>query len=433
MFANPGRLDKSGAWWLFLIGCFSLTQVRIGAKIGISEAGCLFVAPFLFFRDYLLYKRDGVTLYFNLALLWLVGSLFSDYYNHSAFYQTIRGFSVPLLTFCSSVCIYHFLRRNPDNLKWLITGIAVSSVLSIFVFQRGTAGDLAAEGDAMGAIEAVVSYKLFWANIIKTGLILPIQTMYLNLPGVYVIPAMVCVMAVNAMSGGRSAFAMSVLALSLLCIGGKSVETMRRVRRFLPFLLVLVVGLIVSIKWAYSYAATHGYLNDLEETKYEQQTSMGSDFKSLLLAGRSEFFVGLFAALDKPIVGHGSQPIDFYGYTEDFLKKYGTDAENQRYVRLRLGGNFIRIRSHSHVICYWMWHGLAGLVFWLYVGYLAVQTIRKRLDFVPGWYGFLVIALSDFLWDYFFSPYGMRVSECALFCAMLVLVRIERLRKRVAV
>ena len=426
---ETGRLDRRSAVWLFLIGCFSLTQLRLGAKIGISEAACLLVAPVLFSRDYSHYKRDGVALYFNLMLLWIVGALFSDFFNNSSFHQVIRGFSVPLLTLSTSVCIYHLLRRNPDNLKWLLFGIALSSVISIFVFQRGKAGDMAGEGDLAGAVETVVGYKLFWSNTIKTWLILPMQTMYLKLHSMYVIPAMICVAVVNAVSGGRSSFAMSIIALCLILIGGKKVNTMRRVRRFLPILFVLVIALMFVVKGAYSYAATHGYLNDAETTKYEKQTDMGSDFASLLLTGRSEFFVGLFAALDKPIVGHGSQPLDFYGYGEEFLKKYGTESEIKKAIRLKAEGFYPRILSHSHIICYWMWHGIMALAFWLYIGFLVVQTIRKRMDLIPGWYGFLVIALSDFLWDYFFSPYGMRVSECALFCAMLVLVRIERLRK----
>ena len=36
--------DKKGAKWLFLIGLFSMTQIRFGAKIGISEIACCLVA-----------------------------------------------------------------------------------------------------------------------------------------------------------------------------------------------------------------------------------------------------------------------------------------------------------------------------------------------------------------------------------------------------
>lgn len=423
------RTTKRDAFWLFMIGCFSMTQLKLGAKIGISEAGCLFAMPFIIMRDYVGYKKDGVMLYFNLLLLWILGAIFSDWYNHSIFEQFMRGFSVPLLVFSCSVCIYHFLRRYPDNLKWLLFGIAVSSVISIFVFQRGRGGDLAADGDLAGAVEAVVGYKLFLSNTIKTWFLLPIQTMYMKLSVLYIVPAMIAVAIVNALSGGRSAFAVSILAFCFVMIGGKRVESIRRIKRFFPMLIMLLLCLMFIVKYVYSYAAQHGYLNDAETGKYEKQTAVGTDIKSLLLAGRSEFFVGLFAALDKPFVGQGSQPLDFYGYGEDFLRKYGTEEEVKRFLRAKAQGMFPRISSHSHIICYWMWHGVTALAFWLYIFYLVIVTIYKRLTLIPEWFGFLAIAFSDFLWDYFFSPFGMRVSECAMFCAMLVLIRVERLRR----
>lgn len=421
---------KRDAFWLFMIGCFSMTQLKLGAKIGISEAGCLLTMPFIFMRDYVSYRRDGVSLYFKLALFWIVGALFSDFYNHSFFEQVIRGFSVPLLIFSVSVCIYHFLRRNPSNLKWLLLGIAVSSVISIFVFQRGKGGDLAAEGRVAEAVEAVVGYKLFWANMAMTWLLLPVQAFYLQTPRLYVVVSMLAVAFINATVGGRSAFAVSMLAFLLVMIGGKNIATMRRIRRYLPGLVLLLIVFAFAIKGAYSFAATHGYLSEEETVKYQRQTAKGSDIKSLLIAGRGDFFIGLLAALDKPLIGHGSQAFDTYGYEEEYLARYGTDQEQLDYMKARVMGRLRTIRAHSHVICYWMWHGVAGLLFWVYVFYLVIQTVHKRMDLMPEWFGFLAISLSAFLWDYFFSPFGQRVTECTLFCALLILVKMEKDRKR---
>lgn len=425
-----GRNAKRSAFWLFLIGCFSMTQIRIGAKIGISEIACLIAMPVILFKDYRLYSRDGVAMYFNLLIFWMIGAIFSDYYNNSEFEQFIRGFSVPLLLLASSVCIYHFLRGYTENLKWLIFGIAVSSVISIFVFQRGVAGDIADGGNMEEAIEKVIGYKLFWSNNIKTCLLLPIKTMYLKLSNFYVVPAMISVAVVNAMSGGRSAFAVSVLAFFVVIIGGKRVDSMRRIKRYLPILFLFMIGAMVLVKTVYTYAASHGYLSESEIVKYEKQTTQGSDIKSLMIAGRGDFFIGLFAAIDKPFIGHGSQALDHFGYEEEYLHKYGTPNEIARYLKVRGQGYLRTIRSHSHVICYWMWHGIAGLAFWMYILHLVVQTFRRRMDLIPAWFGFLAIAMSDFLWDYFFSPLGLRVSECTLFCALLLLVRMENLKKK---
>lgn len=423
---NP---DRQGAVWLFLIGAFSLTQMRLGAKIGISEVVCCLVGPFLFLKNLPVYRRDGVLLFFNLLIFWMLGALFSDFYNGSFFEQVIRGFSVPFTLFSVSVCVYHLLRRNPLNLKWILVGIAVSSVVSIFVFQRGSAGDLAAEGDTVAAVEKVVGYKLFWANMIRTWLTLPIQCWYLSVPAVFIYPVLMVVVVVNMFAGGRSLFAVSVLTVLLIFLGGKTERTIHAVRRRIPLLVVGVLCLVALIKGAYSYAAQHGYLNEAETKKYQMQTVRGTDFLSLLMSGRGDFFIGLMAALDRPLVGHGSQAMDSYGYERDFVVKYGTDEEIAQFVAAERAGYFRNIKGHSHIITYWMWHGIAGLLFWAYLLCVVVQTVWRRLGFIPEWFGYLAITIPMFLWDFFFSPLGMRVTESVFYCALLVLLRIDRLRK----
>ena len=66
---NEKVFDRRGATYLFLIGLFSMTQVRLGAKLGISEFFCCLVGPFLFFADLPKFRRDGVMVFFNLLIL----------------------------------------------------------------------------------------------------------------------------------------------------------------------------------------------------------------------------------------------------------------------------------------------------------------------------------------------------------------------------
>lgn len=422
--------DKKGAFWLFLIGMFSMTQIKVGAKIGISEAVCCLVGPFLFLKNYIQYKRDGVILFFNLLLLWMVGAIISDLYNHSCIEQVIRGFTVPLTLFCVSVCVYHFLRKKPGNLKWILMGIAVSSVLSIFVFQRGLAGDMAAEGDISGALDRVMGYKLFWSNQVKTWCSLPVSGWYLALPRLVLVPMLLLIAFANMSAGGRSAFAVSVFSLLIVLVGGRTVTSIKALKRYFPLIVLGCCLSAILLKVGYSYAAEHGYLNEVETIKYQKQTANGTGFMSLIKSGRGDFFIGLDAALDKPIVGHGSQAMDYHGYEKEFVSRYGSDLERDIYMSLEMQGYLRTIKSHSHIICYWMWHGVSALIFWLYLLWLLVVTFQKRLHYIPEWFGYLALSIPAFAWDFFFSPLGLRVDECVLYCAMLVLLRFERLQKR---
>lgn len=423
-------LDKRAAVLLFLIGMFSMTQIRLGPKIGISEAVCCIIGPFLFLKNISLFRRDGVMPFFLLLIFWMGGALFSDYLNQGYSYQLIRGASVPITLFCVSVCIYLLLRRNPLNLKWIIIGIALSSVLSIFVFQRGSAGDLAAEGQTAAAVERVVGYKLFWTDQVKTWLSLPIQCWYQSMPPAFMLLAIVGIAVSNAMAGGRSLFAVTLLSLLFVLVGGKTERTITRLKRHIPLMVAGLFLLMLLVKALYSYAATHGLLSEEETLKYESQTAHGSGIMALLKSGRADFFIGLDAALDRPIVGHGSQALDTKGYEREFVFEYGSDIERKNYLCAEAKGYLRTIRAHSHIICYWMWHGVFALLFWIYVFCLLLQTIRKRLSLIPEWFGYFALTLPAFAWDYFFSPLGLRVNECVLYTSMLILVRLERLRIR---
>lgn len=420
------KASKHDAFWLFMIGCFSMTQLRLGAKIGISELFMVLAAPVIYFRNLRHYKADGMLPMLNLLFLWILGALFSDWYNETETYQIIRGFSVPTAVFATVVCVHNFLRRDIRNYKWILLGVACSHVISTFVFQRGTAGDLAAEGDMAGAIEAVVGYKLFWANLIHRWILLPVQTLYLKTP---VVLSLLCLMVSSvaaAMSGGRSAFLVGVASLFLVLYSRRNAKLMLSIRRHLVLMFCVLAVIGVCVKSAYEYAATHGMLSEVDVKKYEHQTGQGNNALRMLMSGRGEFFIGLIAALDKPVIGHGSWARDEGGYVIDFMEKYGSedDVKILKQSQIQYGVKFIS--SHSHIICYWLWHGIFGLLFWCYIIFLAIRTFTKYLHVVPEMFGYWAIILPDFFWHVFFSPFGLRTEECVLFVCMVLLHKIAK-------
>lgn len=423
MATNQGQM---AAFLLFLIGLFSQTQINLGGKLGISEFAMLVFAPFLFVKNYVTIKRNGALAYFCLILLWLAGAIFVDLYTHNYFLYMMRGVAVPITVFANSVCIYVLLRKKFDNLKWLLLGVAISGIISIFVFQRGSAGDLAAEYGMEAGVERVVGYKLFWVFQLTTWLTLPIVMNYLRCPKVYMIIVSAFLALFDLYSGGRSMFLCAAVTFLMLVLGGKSRLSILSIKKHVGLILILLSGLAVTAKLGYDYASDHGYLSEAEQAKHEKQTEHGSGFLQLLMAGRGDTFIGLSAALDKPIMGHGSVAIDEHGYILDFLSKYGTEKDYQMVSKDRERYGAYRILAHSHIICYWMWHGIFGLLFWSYVIWLAVKTFMRRLHVYPEWYGYFVVTMPMFFWDVIFSPFGKRVEYSALFVAILLIAQLER-------
>jgi len=423
------REGRRNAIFLFLLGLFSQTQISIGGKLGISELVMVACAPFLFLKNIPVFRREHALTYFWLILLWLAGAIFVDVYTHNYFILAMRGIAVPITVFANSVCVYVLLRKKLDNLKWLLFGMAISGVVSIFVFQRGGAGDIAAEYGMEAGVERVVGYKLFWVVQLTTWLSLPIVANYLKCPKWYALSATGFLAVFNLVTGGRSMFFSALVTLLLLALGGKTRESIFSIKRHFIIMGLFLAVIGYGAKVVYEYAAEHGYMGEDEEVKHEKQSAHGSGLLQLLMAGRSDTFIGLSAALDKPIMGHGSVAIDDHGYVLDFLSKYGTEKDFRMVQSNREKNGAYRILAHSHIICYWMWHGIFGLLFWAYVIWLASVTIMRRLHIYPSWFGYFAVILPMFYWDVFFSPFGKRVEYAALFVTFLLISQLERQQK----
>ena len=432
MFFNQTRAQGSNgaANWLFLIGLFSQTQISIGGKIGISELLMVLCAPLIFIRDISLFRKDGNLYFLVMIILWLFGAIFADWYFDTYFPFSMRGIAVPITVFSCVVCLYVLLRKNPDNLKWLLLGYAISGVISIFVFQRGMAGDIAAEQGASAAVETVVGYKLFYFNQLMAWLTLPIAGWYLAVRKWYSVPALAFLTAFALFIGGRSAFLITACSLVIIAFAGKTVASALFLRRHM-ITVFCVLGILAALaSFTYKYAAKNGMLGEYEQKKYEMQTKTGTDVWHLLMSGRSEFFVAFFAAIDSPIIGRGSLALDEKGYFVKFLSEYGDDSDYQRALKAdRINGMFF-IPFHSHIMTYWMWHGVFALIFWTTTIILAVRTLFSRMHIFMPWYGYFAVTIPYFFWDVLFSPFGGRVKYSLLWVTFLLVSKFEHDQKR---
>lgn len=418
------KLD-SNCKWLFVLGLFSMTQISLGGYIAISEVLSLVATPFLFSKNMFAFRRDGILVILWLLVLWLGGALVADFCAHTPMRFMLRGIAVPIVVFSNIVCIYGALRRNPAAFKWYVIGAFLSSIISIFVFQAGS--DVgSAEAQGVSAAEAVMSYKLFWIIRINSLLGLPATCWYLDVPFFAIILCKIIGLYVSISQGGRSAFAISLAGLFFLFMGRQDPVSMRRIKHRLLLVALMSLLSVVAMKEGYKYAATSGLMKEGEREKFEKQTKGGkAGILATLMAGRGEFFIGLTAALDKPFIGHGSHALDICGYEAEFVAKYGNEEDVRRQMQRTMLG--VRtIPAHSHIVTFWMWHGIWGLIFWLYVICLCCMTLVKRLGVYPPWFGYLVGAIPGFIWSVLFSPFGGRMSVSMFLCVCLLLRAMEK-------
>ncbi len=430
--------SKNASVGLFLLGAFSMTQVHVIGNIGISELVSFIIAPVIFAIDYKKLKYDGFMLAIWLALLTCCGSIIASVVNHTPFQSFIRGFAAPYSVFSILVVGHRLVRQSIGGYKWLCLGLALTWIINIFVFQRGVEADAYAQGQrGLAAVEGLASGTLFWVTRIKALINAPINGWYLRMPIAYSILAPIFLLFFSALTtaSGRSTAAAAFGSVLLVVLGGKKRLQLKRLSA--NFLFVLLLGLLSAqgLTAVYKYVATKGMLGEQAQQKYEHQMKgKKGGLLATLMGGRLEFFVGTYAAMQKPIIGYGPWALDVYGYHDEFLAKYGTADDYESYLNEQkwqqmMGRTFVRpLGAHSHLIGAWIRHGIFGFLYWSYVLWLLFRYFRRDLATVPQWYGMLAVGAPSFVWNILFSPFGDRVGF-TMIVVYLLMVRAIRLNK----
>jgi hypothetical protein len=152
------------------------------------------------------------------------------------------------------------------------------------------------------------------------------------------------------------------------------------------------------------------------KTVKQAQSSFG-----LLLGGRSEILASFEAFADKPLLGHGSWAKDNSGvYNALRIQRafdLGEDIDLTILDRVHMDDVRL-IPTHSFIMGGFVWAGIAGGLFWIYMLYwLANVYVRHAHDL--NFYYF--IGIYEFVWGILFSPfaYSTRFSS-AVFVASLI-------------
>ena len=420
--------EKRSSIALFLIGTFAMTQIRFIGSIGISELAMSVMAPFLFARDARELRRDGFFPVIFLVGLTCFSCMISSYFNDTPMEWAVRGIAAPYVILSSIIVIHHYIRINLNGLKWLLLGLAFSSIINIFVFHGATEAYIAAmRGD--GGVESIVSGPLFWINRISNFATLPLRGWFLQTPYLIslITPFILAIYSLFFSVSGRAAALICFFSFIILLVGGKTVRKMKRLQRNFFFLLMVMALSAIGMKAIYKELAQSGALGEKAQQKYEAQTKSGSDILSLIIAGRVDCFVGLMACLDKPLIGHGPWAIDTEHYYERFLHDYGAAEDYEKYyeekimmAKMGVGERITLIPGHSHFISGWLWYGLPGLLMWVYVFVVGITVVRKYIASVPQWFGYFAVAIPGMLWHFVFSPPGSRVQDaCMIVCFLM--------------
>ena len=422
---SHGKAKQRHMLWIwFLLGLGS--EMQLVASLSFTELFTLIAGPYLFTKYSWQMKRDGVMPFLVLALCVFVGCVIACLANHTPFHFALRGYAVTCILPCSIIVSYWLIRRYANGFKWFLIGAFISLILCTFVFQKSVDVSTAAGAYASSAsADAIMSGPLFWVSRLGKALMLPTKGWYLHTPILWdiTIALFVGFYAILTTASGRSASLSAFAFVLILLIGGKRLITMKR-RFCANFIFICVLGVICVFlaKTGYQVAAERGWLGDAAYKKYMGQTGGDKSLKALLLGGRMESFGGLIACVDKPIVGFGPWAMDNWGYQDEFLMKYGKQEDAEKLLANYRDGKYFSglIPGHSYLTCFWLWYGIFGLIFWLYVLYVFMRYLKQDCWAVPQWFAWLACSIPAYCWDVFFSPLGNRFTAMLFVVACLM-------------
>jgi hypothetical protein len=390
------------------IGLTATSTVHLVGDLPISEVILLALLPIILaVRGRRVLKPEFKALFFLLGL-WLLGQVISDMYRHTSKFDWMRGDAAIIFFGLDLLGLAVLLRKNERRKVIFLAGSSIGSILVAILYPSEFAQDQPWKfGYALGVITLVLLISCFFYA----------RRWYLI--GILLILG---VAGVNLLENYRSPVGQLLIVIVLVFpvvpeqFGKVRILPRSRGAVRVAVLLVLSLGSAWVAGVLVDFVTSAGLISEEAKTKNEAEKKGGS-----LLGGRPEIQVSSQAVKDSPIIGYGSWAKDSK-YVEML---FDLEVENGVYTSSELydiGAGYIP--AHSHLMGAWVWAGILGATFWLYVLWLTARaTIRLGLLRPPlaPVYAWIVTGM---FWQIMFSPFGLNVR---MYDAVAIVIMIDLL------
>jgi hypothetical protein len=407
--ALPAPVHRPPPRWrrnAFISGFCAHLFVKLIGYMSFLEVYFLASAPFKVRELLASAGRNPTMIIFTLLwVMWCIATVAADIVNQNRFDLMARGIA---RSFFHGFLVLSFFRiwlPNHRKIEYFLAGYPFSLLLSRYIFRDGSE-----------TVREMFGTELDWnwkseTNYYVSAALFALTARYYRRSPLGVAGLCAITGVINMAMGSRSGGISQVLAAGLMLVFSGRVnaqntlaELLRQRRQvFSRIMLGGAMALAVTgIGYqTFGYAAREGILGQAERKKLEDQENVSG---GVLVGGRFGFFVGLWAVAHKPILGHGSWPLDVYGYTLQTADYLGADSRDIRLAAKRIHW----IPAHSAIIGGWVEHGIAGFLFWLFVLYLLIVNFPRAAVVFPEYAGLYALIASGFGWSIFFSPGGHR-------------------------
>ena len=392
-FADAGTLSdlsflggRSGTALTFLIPALQFIQFHILGTLYATDLLSLAVLLLAGASNIRALNRRGTRTFLIFGIIWLMAQGATDLIRATPFHDYARGWAMIGFTLVNFASLSILLYDNRRRIMLCALGFVAGDLLTYFLKPNIFAS---AEpwkfGYGYAVTLLVVLVAVFMGARRKR-----------MLAGVLLMAAA----ALNLYEGFRSLAGECFLTATYSVVTGYTSNfdgTSRSVT--IPALISwALLGLsAVGLFRVYAYCASSGLLGSAALQKYEIESA---GRYGVVAGGRMDFLTGLDAALDSPLVGHGSWAKD-WRYTsrqEALLPELGYQSASP-------SDSWI-IPAHSYLIGAWVDAGIIGALFWLWVLSVPVRVLALMQASYEPLAPLVLFLAFGLMWDVLFSPFG---------------------------
>jgi len=397
--SRRGFISYAADVYAWLIGLTSSFAAHFIGDLPIGEMLLLASLPVLVMVGARRALRPEFKRIYILMAFWLLGLVTADIYHDTNLVDRMRGTALIVFFGLDIYGLSILIGRNERRKLLLLIGSTIGALAQVKLQPSLAAADYPWKfGYAWGTMSAVILISCFF---------------YSRRRYVAAASCILGICVVNLLLNFRSPVLYLMITLVLVFpivperIGTMQILPSGKVFR-VAVLVLLAIAAGEAANKAIEFVTQAGYISEEAQAKNETQEKSGN----LLLGGRPEFVVGLRAALDSPIIGHGSWAHD-YKYFEmlnDMLIESGTQAATSRDPDAEADG---LIPGHSHIVTAWVWAGMTGLIFWLYVVWILCKAVTSVSILRPPLAPIYTFILIASFWSIWFSPFAFtsRMAE----------------------
>ncbi len=409
-------LSRLGNIFALLLGLSSSFSVRFVGDLPVAEVlvGAIIVPLLIIYRRRAL-RKDAIPLYALMAA-WLVGQILTDIYRRTPSADWVRGDAAICFFALDLALIVMLMSENQLRKILFFAGFSLGSILAFRLQPTLLAQQSPWKFGLSGGVNLLVvliSALLFNRRRYMLALVCLIGISAVNLAADYRSPVLFLLLTIT--------LAVPVIPEQ---IGTWRVLPPLGSRMRLVVLASMAIVASLAAGSLVQYLSSRGFLGDEAQEKNETQSHVKG---GLILGARPEILVSSYAVLDSPILGHGSWAKDFQyvDMLNDIEFENGMDVDpDASYIEEDSGGV---IPTHSHIMGSWVWAGVLGAVFWVYILWLMIKATVLLATYRPLYSPLLLYLFTSMIWDIFFSPFGTtrRIMESVLIVMALDLLAVH--------